>query len=527
MVLQVNAAGFVYDPEGKVWFPPLNPKQFEVFEDRHRFLLATGPRKSGKSFSLIHKILRHAFDVNGAIAAIICKTMKNAKSAGVWALLCRLIPIWERECWGFRIVEGPKTTGDTKMSFIKIRNRHGTISEIQCHSLEHASEVEEKFKGTAYSFLWLSELDQYCDQHAFDILCDTLRMTPFIPFEEHQLVADCNPPDTGPNNWIHDLWFKFKESKPTEDEGEDGVIARGYLHRILVMIDDNPQLDPKEKRELIARYRKRKALFNRFILGLWEQDITDGHFSEVWDETIHVVGKSDGPPEEHECLIPTANCTSLLTGWDLGESMNHSFHILEKIANEAQVQDPATGRMIPVTLVSFSVIDELVVIKTKISLNEFVEAAMEKMERWAGFQRKTRNLDIQFRHWSDTSALRHRSLTNCSEMAMVYEASDGQIVLQGAPRYNHSRRDRVSLIWELLHDKRLHISAQLAKTKLMFANLRKGTTQTEYIKEDEHKHPFDSLSYPIIAEAPIDMLRSNNPVTAAREAINGIVVARV
>ena len=41
-------------------------KQMDVFNDFHRFLLLTGPRKSGKTIAAMHKILRHCFDNNGA-----------------------------------------------------------------------------------------------------------------------------------------------------------------------------------------------------------------------------------------------------------------------------------------------------------------------------------------------------------------------------------------------------------------------------------------------------------------------------
>lgn len=512
MAIKVNDAGFIYDDTG-IWYPPLNLKQLEIFDDHSRYLLVHGPRKSGKTFAIIHKVLRHAFDVNGAMIAIVTKTIKNAKSAGVWVLLSRMLEIWSAHCHGFVVVEGPKTTGDSKMSFVRVRNRYGTVSEIQCHSLEHAAEVEAKFKGPAYSMFWLSEFDQYCDEHAFNIFGDALRMWPNVRYEQHQIICDCNPPDSGTNNWIHDKWFKFKDKLDPGDE-EDQYF-RSCLHRILVMIDDNPQLDPRERKELEARYSKRKSLRARFILGLWEQDITDGHFSDVWDENIHVLGKADCDPAEREVIVPTPQCTALICGWDMGESKNHSFHIVEKLINEDK-----HGRKI----VSFSVIDELVVIRTYISIRQFVEAALDKMEHWDIYHKKAHGITLKWRHWSDTSAFRERSAAEASEASIAYEASNGKIVLEPAPKYRNSNRDKVKLLWQLLFEKRLHVSAQLFKTRTMFANLRSGS-DAEYVKEDDHKHPFDSLSYPIIAEAPLDMLRSAEVLTAKKKVSPGLVVA--
>lgn len=510
MPLQVNEQGFVFDPDKKIWLPPLNAKQFEIFNDMHRYLLVHGPRKSGKTFGILHKVIRHNFDLKAGMFAIVCKTIKNAKSAGVWVLLTRMLALWEAGCPGFRVVEGPKTTGDSKMSFVRIRNRWGRISEIQCHSLEHSAEVEAKFKGPAYSGFWLSEFDQYCDEHAFDIFCDALRMWPDVSYEEHQIIADCNPPDSGTDNWIHDKWFKFRDTAPPSDESEAERDLRNSLGRILVIIEDNPQLDLRERRDLEARYRKRKSLYNRFVLGLWEQDITDGHFSDVWDETVHVVGKTDGDRSEWEVMVPTSDCKELITGWDLGEKKSHSFHILEKVLSEHE------GQMI----VAFNVLDELVVTDEYVSIEEFVNHAVEKMNHWERYIQRTSNRRVLWRHWSDTSAFEMRASANDTDAAIVYNASKGRIILQGAPKYRDSNRDKVKLLWQLLHAKRLKVSAQLFVTRKMFAMLRADPKSaiSKYVKRDKHKHPFDSLSYPIMSEAPMDMFRSAEIDPTAKEA---------
>lgn len=512
MPLQVDAKGFVFDPELKLWLPPINEKQLEIFNDYHRYLLVHGPRKSGKTFGIQHKVIRHAYDVKGAMIAIVTKTIKNAKAAGVWVVLERMLRIWEAGCPGFCIVEGPKTTGDSKMSFVRIRNRHGTISEIQCHSLEHSAEVEAKFKGPAYSMFWLSEFDQYCDEHAFDIFCDALRMWPDISYDEHQIIADCNPPDTGTNNWIHDKWFKFKDAEFGADDPFENVSLRESLHRILVNLDDNPQLDPKERRDLESRYSKRKNLFNRFVKGLWEMDITDGHFSDVWNEDIHVIGNADGSESDWDVMVPTATCRELVCGWDIGEMKSHSFHILEKLS----LEDPATRRLI----VSFHALDELVVVRQFVSVEDFVLAAVAKMIHWENWQKNKHSVTLQWRHWSDTSAFDKRASSNRSDAAIAYAVSNGKVALQGAPKYRDSNRDKVNLVWQFLHAKRLLVSAQLFKTRAMIAMLRADpkSPTSKYVKRDDHKHPFDSLSYPIMAEAPMDMFKNAEVDMTAKEA---------
>jgi len=531
-MIKVNERGFVYDDSpNPLWLPPVNLKQFEVFNDFHRYPLIDGPRKSSKTYGIIHKVIRHAFDVGGAMFGIVNKTLKNAKSSGVWTLLSNwMLPFWQHgygdkwepwmpEAWkygcpGFKVVEGPKTTGDTKLSFVRIRNRHGTVSEIQCHSLEHATEVEAKFKGPFYSGFWLSELDQYCTRHAFDIFCDALRM-PGVPYQEHQILSDLNPPESGENNWMHDMWFKEREKPPVNDEGFDPIF-HANLHRIGFTLDDNPQLDPTERREMVARYKKRKGLYDRFVLGKWTQDVVDGHFSHVWDETVHVLGNADGSKEDWEIIVPTDACDTLLCGWDIGDR-NHSFHILEKIIRSV----PGTNRR----MISFSILDEVVAIMTSASTAMFAEACLDRILYWEKWMKEHHKRDIQWRHWSDSSAFVFSATAGSMDAAVVYEATNGKVSLNAAPKYRNSNHDKVNVLCELMHSGRLHVSAQLRRTRAMFANLKSGG-DAEFIKENEHKHPFDSVSYPILAEAPQDMFKSGE-VRTEKQREPSLIVAGV
>lgn len=521
-MIKVNPkTNFVYDDSPvPIWLPPINLKQFEIFNDFHRYTLITGCRKAGKTIGVEHKLLRHAFDCDGAKIGIISRTIKNAKGSGIWTELTEtILPIWLKSGLSMRLAPNKNgramgVTGDTKMSFLRLINRHKSVSEIQLHSVENANEVEDKFKGTRFSMWWVSELDRWDDRFLFDILTDQLRIM-HIPYEQHQLIADCNPPETGENNCWHDLFFKTRHNPDSPN-----YPMVNDLNVIQCGLDDNPQLDPRERRELEVKYGYRESLRKRFVQGLWTQDLIDGHFSDVYDEAVHVLGKVDCAEEEQEFLIPTAGCTTLLTGWDMGESKNHSFHILEKIITE----DPRTKRQ----HVSFSALDELVVIRTYISIREFVLRCLEKIDYWNEWQKEHHNVTLKWRHWSDTSAFHDRSAADKSDAAIAYEASDGRIVLDGAPKYRESNRDKVKLIWQLLYEKRLHISAQLSVTRAMFANLRSDPKAVaHYVKRDDHKHPFDSLSYPIIAECPSDMLKSAELSTAPKERSSGLVMARM
>jgi hypothetical protein len=175
-------------------------------------------------------------------------------------------------------------------------------------------------------------------------------------------------------------------------------------------------------------------------------------------------------------------------------------------------------------MVAFSALDEFVVIRTYMSIREFVEICQEKIEFWNDWQKKRHGVNLIWRHWSDTSAFQDRSAADKSDAAIAYEASDGKIILNAAPKYRDSNRDKVKLLWQLLYEKRLYISAQLSATRSMFVNLRSDpNSAAHYVKRDDHKHPFDSLAYPIIAEAPSDMIRSSDVGTASKKELAGLV----
>ena len=163
----------------------------------------------------------------------------------------------------------------------------------------------------------------------------------------------------------------------------------------------------------------------------------------------------------------------------------------------------------------------MVVVDQFVSIEDFTLECVDKMEHWENYIAKTNNnTAVKWRHWSDTSAFEMRASANDTDAAIVYNASRGKIILQGAPKYRDSNRDKVKLLWQLLFTKRLKVSAPCFVTRKMFAMLRPspGSAVSKYVKRDQHKHPFDSLSYPIMAEAPVDMFRSAEIDPTAKEA---------
>lgn len=491
-----NPDGTIYSLDG-YWVPSICIKQFEVYNDYHRYLLVTGPRKSAKTIAVINKIVRHAWENDRAMVAIVTKTIKNAKT-GVWEDLIKFVlPQWINANIGLRYTQEPKVTGDARLNLLRITNAQGTESEIQLHSVDYCQEIVAKFKGSRFSLIFFSEIDNFDDRVIFDIGTDQLRSFT-VPYKELQFIGDCNPPESGTRNWQHDLWFKEKD----RDDHPDPEF-QNQLHRIEFKLDDNPFIDEREKKDLKAKYRYRKATYNRFINGQWEDDSTEGHFSDVFNETVHIlgdVGKGERILPSEGCLEQAPGSGTLLTGWDPGE-VNHAMVILEKIETAGKDDQVVT---------KFAVLDELQVLNRRIGLRAFAEGAIELIDKWEKYCLDNYKRKPRWRHFSDSSAFRFKSAAESTDELLVREISQGRINLAAAPKYRNSVRDRVKLVHQLLFEQRLFFSGQCQNVLTSIRMLKKGDSAVEYVLINEHKHAFDALSYALISEAPIDLVLLND-----------------
>lgn len=487
------------------WIPTLSPKGYDVLNDYHRFLLLEGTRKATKTINAVNKIARHLWENDGAIVGIIGKTLRNIKSSGVWQDLTTVecgIPQWIKAGIGFKYVDEPKMTGDTKMTFFRIRNMYGGTSECQVHSLEHEHEVETKFKGGRWSMIYLPEADQFKDRHTFDILEDQLRIIG-IPYDHHQLIADCNPPKEGPDHFLHDLWIKQVHSN---GEPFKPRYAEKFKH-IHFDLDDNPFMSEEEKETLREKYRHDHNQYARMVLGLWERDNAVGHFSEFFIENIHAKGNADSPDDtKWQILIPTKSCIELLTGWDPGD-VNHAVSFIAP----RDIGDNT----------AFDIIDEIVILDDRVSLSDLTEMVEDQMDFWESIVKDRYGHDrIKWTHRADLSVQKYKSASDMEDALIIQQASQNRILLRGVPKLRHSIAKRVSICKRLLFDNRLFVSAQCRRHIDMFRFLRPGKNRTGIKAEtiepkSPYKHIFDALTYALLEEVPEDIVRRQEPQLTA------------
>lgn len=495
-------------PQG-YWAPDLIPKQFEVFNAVARFLLVHGPKFSGKTFGILHKVCRHLWDVNGARVAVVSKIVKTARHGGSFDLLIRTtVPEWIASGMGFQLTCGPQTDSVTKTPFFRVRNRHGTESECFLFSLSSEKEVEERFKNTEFSMIYFIELSNFDVRAVFDHTWPSLRMST-VPFDQHQWIADTNPAKEGEDNWIYKLWFQEKADEATLP------FLRDNLQDIAFTIDDNTRLDPRQKAALWAAYQYDKDLIDRFYWGKWTRSTADGHFSDVFIPNIHIVGDVSSPKkEEWDVIVPPETCYEFFGGWDLGD-IHHSFHLATKrIVND---------------LTSFDFVDELVLLNQKTSVADFTEMVLEKVEFWEQFMlSEYGRKELKWRHWSDRSAFNYKSAADAEDELTVRNVSEGKIMLMALSggQLGGSVRTRVSLWKKLLFDKRVFISAQLSFLIGMVRGLRQGPgNEVVQRKTNPLKHSFDSSSYLLIGEAPTDTELNFRSATTKRARVITVAAA--
>lgn len=467
-------------PEG-IWYPPISEKQLEIYNSYSRYLLVHGPRMSSKTIGVMHKLLRHAWETPYAVIGMFAKFSKTGK-IGIWGDLTRnpdgCARIWEREAPGFRITMEPRNDPAGKLLTMRVSNAYGNESEFQLHYINNPDEVESKVKSTRFSMIYFAEMDQFPEE-CFRVARTQLRMQ-HLSFEQHQLIGDTNPPETGEDNWMWRLWLDPSRDRDTRKNYDD----------ILVMISDNPYLSEEQIADLKENFSYDPDVYARYFEGKWVASSKDSHFSGIFKKNFHVIGDCSSPDEsDWEVILPSKNCQTLLTGWDPGDT-NHSAHIIEKVEAE-------NGEFY------YAVLDERVVIDENMSLVQFTEEFMEKVERIIDI---AGNQNPDWTHWSDNSALiRYRSTGDTYDHLEILHGSNGFVNLQPAPKGDKSQERRIRLVKRLLKEKRLYISANCKELIKSLMYLKRGKARNQYIWPLRYKHAFDSFSYAVYADAIYSM----------------------
>lgn len=535
------------------WVPKTSPKQDDLRElcRRSSYVLASGPRYSGKTAGCEHAIVEHGWNTPFGNDCLITCSQTVGVDSGIWKELTQfVIPQWIRGDFGMRWVREPFTVGVSKRPMCEITNRvsldlpedasddelraAGAVTAFQLESLKVEAEAEDRFKPRKFTGIYVPELTTFHDRKTFDTWTECLRpgVMESLPAGIHFLfLADTNPPDDE-SWWIHDLWWDLLEAEEASidpvdygfpEDDQDALPAllelkRG-LARIDINVEDNPFADPSHVRKLKAKYAHNHDLYQRYILGQCVQTTENSLFHTTFRPSFHVIGEIESPAnKEPEIMVPEEGCYELCTGWDPGDSVNSAAVIAEKgfTTEIIQVEGKEPIEMkVPV----FKFLDEVVWTGEPHKIEDFVLEFMKKMAFWENvIERPGRTV---WRHWSDDNVFGKLSPETKRYLnQLIYDASvmwiakkevfvSGPVVLQAVEKGPGSVAMRIDLWKKLLFDERLFFSAsRCPKLIAMNKGIKKGKTAGQLImKGTPHKHPFDAGSYLVASEASDELYR--------------------
>jgi len=485
------------------WYPNLSPVQIRVYNNYKRYTLVCGPRMSSKTWVNLHRLIKHGVETPDGRVGLFTKTIRNAKSGGIWDDITKIvIPEWVKAGQTRYTTKradgtyGPKQDAQSRMVYFKIENQYEGETEFQLHSIDNIGEVEQIAKSTRFSAFYFAELSNFPSRMVFTTTTSQLRM-PHLAYDDHLWLADTNPAEEGEDSWIWQLWYGLPR-KENPDEYEQLLIENMALFEI--MIQDNPFLSEEQRKDIYAQHRHDPDLWARYVEGKWVRASKDAIFIKHFSAERHTIGDCSNVDEkEWQILAPSEGCTSLLSGWDLGDRY-HSAHIGEQV----ELNDS--------NLKAYWIIDEVCQLdpESKVGISEFCEAFMERYEYWMKFLHgndEARKEAFEWRHWSDSAAMTNfRAGAETYDQNLVMRYTDGKVELMGAPKFPGSIAKRIRIMKILLFENRILISARCKNTIAMLKSLRSGTGATLIEKGQKYRHVFDGLTYMLSGEEPAMLL---------------------
>lgn len=496
------------------WMPRLTPRQLELFNlcrsKKHRYILACGPRLSGKTLGCLHCVVDHAWNTPNANICVVTVTQSSGVDSGVWTdLVDTVLPQWIDEGdFGMQWVQRPRISAVTKKPYCIVTNKFGHHVKIQMDSLDKEIDVERRYKSKRFSMMFVNELSNFRSAKAFRIWTECLRIVG-LPSEDHLFLADTNPSDDGESSWIYKLWYQLPrldlskvQDEMTEEELRMSRLLQPMLGLVEFSIDDNTLVEKSRIDVLKASYASDPDLWARYVLGKWVSASADALFANVFRDHVHVVPQHQVTAgDEQELMVPEPDCQELITGWDPGV-VNCAVVIVEK-ANVRVGDD-----LKPV----FKVLDEVAVIGEDFRIEDFVYEVVQRMKFWESVIGRP----VAWRHFADRYVFDtkepagNRYIHQIIYESCPYDTPGGPIALIAADRSQGSVGARVQLLRQLLFERRIFISRyRCPRTIKMLKSIKKGRGLTNPIdRASEHKHVFDALMYAIAPEAYQDIARS-------------------
>lgn len=515
----------------KPWLPTLFGKGWDVFNNRTHITLVNGSRLAGKTVACLDTLMRHLWEVPNAHVAMFSKSIKVAKEGGTWNLLvtdtlqswCESNMATEDGTDRIRIltkdrsgIPGPKTDANTRTPYFEIRNKWGGVSTCKLYSVHDDNEIFSTCKNKFFTMVFFVEFTMFHDPDILPVTLLALRPTPNQvngPLKDHvrfQWLADTNPCEKkGTDHWVYREFYTYRNDphkaaedtarvthqKMTEELVAEKVDYYSHMRVIEMRHEENPHVTDKQRVILKNATAYDPLMFDSHYRGEWtDKGANKGKlFADIFSPMLHVIGNDEFPQ-----ISVNTNSYRLLTGWDLG-STNHAAVIVDKWIRK----NKDTGREES----CFSILDELVYINEEITLTEFTQEFIEKLDHIEQSEGKP----YELQNWADDQALNlYRPNTGTYDYIEILAASDNRLTLEGVEKPANSVRTRIRFVRRLLAEERLFISWKCFRTIQMLEKIKEGGKAREPISRyGGHIHVFDAISYIIIKEMAFEFMDGN------------------
>lgn len=485
------------------WEPVMSPSQRRMYYDERRFILGYGERGSGKTMIGLHKLVRHCFMNNDALAMIVAITKSAAEGGGVWEKLTTtenffagplkdtpagILKMWEDNVEGFEFGEVYQDVAHNKL--IQIKTADGGISKIMLKSMPVGSVIKDRMKGPDISFFLFEELTNTYDPDYFVKVIQQIGRRATVDPDHQQYCATCNPADEGQDHWVYKKFFIPKPGQTMEQHKEDF----GTHH---VKMTENDWMPGKKNfiKNVMEEAAYDPTAEDRLIHGKWvKRMMGKGLFESFFLPEIHVkpAPSLNRPTGSGLRLFPNELAT---WGYDPGNVNNARVLLQRSYVDERWI---------------WRVIDEVINIDDRLTDYQLVLPVMEKMRLW----NKWSGCIMPYEHISDLQALNSWNPSGSFTYREWYKISLGitkdlkdykhlqPIVMKAPTKMPGSVEDRVKTVTNKLSTGELLVSARCEKVIDMFAQLKRakdkqGLDEVFKPARNKHLHVFDALSYPM------------------------------
>lgn len=477
------------------WMPALNKTQVAIFNDTARYVLAHGPRGTGKGIGCLHALIRHLYDNENALAMACALSIRVGQQGVLYDLESLVLPAWrdgnrypdfldgkphpkagELMDEGIGLIFTPsKMDPLTKDQIMWVANRHGGWSCVILVSLPYPQVIAARMKGPAPSLIYFDELGETPSDEYFKHFAAQLGRRRGMNKTPQQFYASCNP--TGEGSWVYQKYFvdcvdektglrnpQFSVHHVPLSENIDRL-PPGYLDRLYEAYSD-----PYERQRLID--------------GKWvDRPSGDAIFKNYFSMELHVKGdyiKDMG-------LMPFPNLP-IITGFDPGPA-NFCVSLMQRVVTKNNNT-------------FWWIFDEVNLVGAFMPFRKVVPLLLKRFDYWDE-QIKTK---FKYYHVADEAAFNQVRPDGNMDCAEIEKYGQGRIKLHPCPKGAGSVAERVSILINALLAQEIYVSATCYHTVQMLLHLvSKKNKPGEYDSRagltpvrSRHLHPFDSLTYPML-----------------------------